>query len=341
MLDRPRITINPAPGFRPTFGPSRAREPGNGPGPQNSAGCTKNQLRRPIIRPIRGHFVFLGPTAKRFKKINDKFEATRGLPRVGQGGWLHCGLEAFVCSSSSSWPCRRVCWTDQGSRSIRPRVCGRLSAPRGPGSPGTAPAHKIAQVAPTISPGSKTKQNNHRHSPIQPSRVSGEHLCSNRSHFGPTKPGHRAEQPFAELLLCHHLMLWCSLLMIIPPSQHKGSGKDRPILFRLNMVGIIAICAGGGGVTPTKVWDFRIHTNASPAGVQGPKHQRKINPQTPAGLVLACILGARRRLPYAPAACRRIRGRLLFENRRSSSADAAGASASARTAADAAGGFRL
>ena len=136
-------------------------------------------------------------------------------------------------------------------------------------------------------------------------------------------------------------MLWCSLLMIIPPSQHKGSGKDRPILFRLNMVGIIAICAGGGGVTPTKVWDFRIHTNASPAGVQGPKHQRKINPQTPAGLVLACILGARRRLPYAPAACRRIRGRLLFENRRSSSADAAGASASARTAADAAGGFRL
>ena len=181
MLDRPRITINPAPGFRPTFGPSRAREPGNGPGPQNSAGCTNKQLRRPIIRPIRGHFVFLGPTAKRFKKINDKFEATRGLPRVGQGGWLHCGLEAFVCSSSSSWPCRRVCWTDQGSRSIRPRVCGRLSAPRGPGSPGTAPAHKIAQVAPKISPGSKTKQNNHRHSPIQPSRVSGEHLCSNRS----------------------------------------------------------------------------------------------------------------------------------------------------------------
>ena len=66
---------------------------------------------------------------------------------------LHCGLEAFVCSSSSSWPCRRVCWTDQGSRSIRPRVCGRLSAPRGPGSPGTAPAHKIVQVAPKISPG--------------------------------------------------------------------------------------------------------------------------------------------------------------------------------------------
>ena len=91
-------------------------------------------------------------------------------------------------------------------------------------------------------------------------------------------------------------MLWRGLLMIIPSSQHKGSGKDRPILIRLTMVGI-AICAGGGGVKPTTVRDFRIHTNASPAGVQGPKNQRKINPQTPAGLVLACILGARRRLP--------------------------------------------
>ena len=140
-------------------------------------------------------------------------------------------------------------------------------------------------------------------------------------------------------------MLWRSLLMIVPSSQHKGLGKDRPILFRLLRVRGIAICAGGGGVTPTKVWDFRIHTNASPAGVQGPKHQRKINPQTPAGLVLACILGARRRLPYAPVVRRRIRGRQLFENRRSRasviSADAAGASASARTAADAAGGFHL
>ena len=61
-------TVNPAPGFRPTCDPSRAREPENGPGSQNSAGCTKNQPRRPIIRPTRGHFVFLGPTAKRLNK---------------------------------------------------------------------------------------------------------------------------------------------------------------------------------------------------------------------------------------------------------------------------------
>jgi hypothetical protein len=38
----------------------------------------------------------------------------------------------------------------------------------------------------------------------------------------------------------------------------------------------------------------RIYTNASPAGVRGPKNQRKIGPRTPAGVVLVYILGARR-----------------------------------------------
>ena len=60
--------INPAPGFWTIFGPwgptAGPGSPGNGPGSRNSAGCTKNQTRRPILSPIRGHFVFLGPTAK-------------------------------------------------------------------------------------------------------------------------------------------------------------------------------------------------------------------------------------------------------------------------------------
>ncbi len=62
---REDTTINPAPGSWPIFGPLEPTagpgSPGNGPG----AGCTKNQPRRPILRPIRGHFVFLGPSAKR------------------------------------------------------------------------------------------------------------------------------------------------------------------------------------------------------------------------------------------------------------------------------------
>jgi hypothetical protein len=34
---------------------------GNGPGSLYSVGCTKNQPRRLILKPIRGQFVFLGP----------------------------------------------------------------------------------------------------------------------------------------------------------------------------------------------------------------------------------------------------------------------------------------
>ncbi len=78
----------PAPGFWQNFGPlgptAGPGSSGNGPGSNNSAGGTKNQPRRPILSLIRGHFVFLGPTAKNTLKINDKFEAPQGLPRVRQ-----------------------------------------------------------------------------------------------------------------------------------------------------------------------------------------------------------------------------------------------------------------
>jgi hypothetical protein len=61
--------INLASGLWPIFGPLRPPaghgRPGNGPGSKNSAGNTQSQPRKPIISPIRGHFVFLGPTANR------------------------------------------------------------------------------------------------------------------------------------------------------------------------------------------------------------------------------------------------------------------------------------
>ncbi len=61
--------ISPAPGFWQIFGPlgptASPGSPGNGPGSENSAGCPANQPLRPILSPIRGHFVFLVPTAKR------------------------------------------------------------------------------------------------------------------------------------------------------------------------------------------------------------------------------------------------------------------------------------
>ncbi len=57
--------IDPALGFWPIFGPlgptAGPGSPGNGPASKNGAGCTKNQPRRPIISPIRVHFVFRGP----------------------------------------------------------------------------------------------------------------------------------------------------------------------------------------------------------------------------------------------------------------------------------------
>ncbi len=60
--------INAAPGFWPIFGPLGPTAGrgclGTGSDSKHDAGCTKNQPRNPILSPIRGHFVFLGPTAK-------------------------------------------------------------------------------------------------------------------------------------------------------------------------------------------------------------------------------------------------------------------------------------
>ncbi len=65
--------INPAPGFEPIFGPlgptAGPGSSGNGPGSENSVGCTNSQPRRPNLSPIRWHFVFLGPTARVEKYI--------------------------------------------------------------------------------------------------------------------------------------------------------------------------------------------------------------------------------------------------------------------------------
>ncbi len=84
--------INLAPFFLPIFGPSGPTagpgSPGNDPGSKNNAGCTNNQPGIPIISPILGHFVFLGPTAKD-KNIDDKFEAPQGLPRMYVPGAVH------------------------------------------------------------------------------------------------------------------------------------------------------------------------------------------------------------------------------------------------------------
>ncbi len=60
--------INFAPGLWPIFDPlGPTAGPGNlgtGSGSTNSAGCATNQPRRPILRPVRGYFVFLVPAAK-------------------------------------------------------------------------------------------------------------------------------------------------------------------------------------------------------------------------------------------------------------------------------------
>ncbi len=60
--------IDPAPGFCPIFGllgPTAG--PGSlemGSGGENSAGRTKIQPLRPVLRPIRGYVVFVVPAAK-------------------------------------------------------------------------------------------------------------------------------------------------------------------------------------------------------------------------------------------------------------------------------------
>ncbi len=77
--------INPAPGFWPMFdslaptaGPG---SPGNGPGSKNSAGCAKNQPRRPIL----SFCVF------RFDRVAGSQSPSRvaGRSRVARSAWPH------------------------------------------------------------------------------------------------------------------------------------------------------------------------------------------------------------------------------------------------------------
>ncbi len=75
--------INHSTGFWQIFGPlgptAGPGSLGTGSGSKNSADCTTNQLRRSIMRPVRGYFVFLVPAAKRYV-VNDKYEAPQGQP---------------------------------------------------------------------------------------------------------------------------------------------------------------------------------------------------------------------------------------------------------------------
>ncbi len=61
--------INLASGFWPIAGPlGHVVGPGslgNGSGSKDSASCAKHQQRRPILKPVRGYFVFWALLAKR------------------------------------------------------------------------------------------------------------------------------------------------------------------------------------------------------------------------------------------------------------------------------------
>ncbi len=69
--------INPAPVFWLIFGPSGPTAGpgslGRGSGSKNNPGCTKNQFRRPILRPVRAW-------PQKDGNINDKSEAPQGQP---------------------------------------------------------------------------------------------------------------------------------------------------------------------------------------------------------------------------------------------------------------------
>ncbi len=63
--------INPATGFRPIVGPfgptAGPGSPGTGPSSKNSAGCIKDQPRRPILKPVRDYLLF-GAGRKNIKR---------------------------------------------------------------------------------------------------------------------------------------------------------------------------------------------------------------------------------------------------------------------------------
>ncbi len=66
--------MNPAPCFWPIVGPwgptAGPGSLGTGSGSKNSSDCTKNQPRRPVIRPIRGYFGFVVPASKETQMVN-------------------------------------------------------------------------------------------------------------------------------------------------------------------------------------------------------------------------------------------------------------------------------
>jgi hypothetical protein len=73
--------MNLAPGFWPIFGllgpMAGPGSLGNGSGSKNTAGCTKNLPRRPIISPVRGTLCFWCRRQKE-QQINDKSGAIQG-----------------------------------------------------------------------------------------------------------------------------------------------------------------------------------------------------------------------------------------------------------------------
>jgi hypothetical protein len=77
--------MNPTPGFWLIFGPlgptAGSGSLGMGSGSKDSAGCASNQPRKPIIRPVRGYFVFLVPSAKHQKRYDKS-----GLNHISQAG---------------------------------------------------------------------------------------------------------------------------------------------------------------------------------------------------------------------------------------------------------------
>jgi hypothetical protein len=77
------------------------------------------------------------------------------------------------------------------------------------------------------------------------------------------------------------------------------SGRSRGAILR-------KLCAGEAVVDEVAWLDFqripdpRMYTNTSPTGVHASRNQRKMDPRTPAGLVLVYILGARKGSTCSP-----------------------------------------
>ncbi len=89
--------INPAPDFWPIFGPlGPTASPGNGPGSENSAGCTNCKYHSWAL-------CVFGTDHKKIKKTNDKDEAPQGLPslKIDPPRDRNNGLN-LICSTSQA-----------------------------------------------------------------------------------------------------------------------------------------------------------------------------------------------------------------------------------------------